>query len=118
MNEKIQNILMLGVLLVCSYVLYLMLCGNDNERGTEQLRNEITQVGDTNRAIADGIVEFEQGITVVEERISGSESRIDSAIQTSELLERNISEAGELVRECQRIVEEVRSRSKEGTPQT
>lgn len=118
MNEKLQNILMLALLLVCSIVLYLMLCGNDNERGAERVRNEITQVGDTNRAIANGVCEFEKGIVVVEERIASGESRIDNAVQTVELLERNTVKAGDLIRECQRIIEGIRARSEEGAPQT
>lgn len=106
---------MFGVLLVCSYVLYLMLCGNDHERGAERVRSELEQIGTTQRVVADGVIEFENGVAVIAEGISASESRIDNATKAVEFLEGNTDEARKLIDRCQRIIEEVRARSEKGT---
>ena len=112
MNEKNTNsrnslIIIVLAVLFCAYFLF---GGGDNGSGTGEIRNELDAVSRNQQSIADGIADVEGTADSITGSIDQSETAISGAAGTAAKLESNNRTAGELITECQQIIERVRSR--------
>lgn len=114
MNEnttKSRNYIIAGVLVVLLCALALRSCGvHDNGNGADAVREQLNAVGRNQQSIADGIADVEGTADSIAGSIDQSETAISGAAGTVAKLESNNKTAGELIAECQQIIERVRSR--------
>ena len=114
MNEnttKSRKYLIAGVFVILLCALALRSCGlHDNGSGTGEIRNELDAVGRNQQSIADGIADIKGTADSIAGSIDQSETAISGAAGTAAKLESNNRTAGELITECQQIIERVRSR--------
>ena len=115
MNEnttKSRNYIIAGVLVILLCALALRSCGlHDNGSGTGEIRNELDAVSRNQQSIADGIADVEGTADSIAGSIDQSETAISGAAGTAAKLESNNKTAGQLIAECQQIIERVRSRN-------
>ena len=114
MNEntiKSRNYIIAGVFVILLCALALRSCGvHDNGSRTGEIRNELDAVSRNQQSIADGIADVEGTADSIAGSIDQSETAISGAAGTAAKLESNNKSAGELITECQQIIERVRSR--------
>ena len=115
MNEnatKSRNYIIAGVLVILLCALALRSCGSlsDNGSGADAVREQLNAVSRNQQSIADGIADIEGTADSIAGSIDQSETAISGAAGTAAKLESNNKTAGQLITECQQIIERVRAR--------
>jgi peptidoglycan hydrolase CwlO-like protein len=117
MSDEKKKYVFYGIigLIIVSILACLFLCGgiSDNGAGIESVREQLNSAATTERELTEGIESAEARTENIQERVSKSEAGIDAATNRAEDVERNITSSGELIKECQRILENVRARGEE-----
>ena len=82
----------------------------DNGSGTGEIRNELDAAGSNQQSITDGIADVEGTADSIAGSIDQSETAISGAAGTVTKLEDNNKTAGQLIAECQQIINGIRAR--------
>lgn len=93
------------------------ICGGkklpDNGAGVESIGEQLDSAAGEQREITERIKSAEDRTQNIQGGIEQGEARIDNATERVENIERSITSTGELIAECQRILENVRRRGEE-----
>ena len=87
----------------------------DNGAGVESVREQLGSAETTEREITEGIESAEDKARGIQERIERSEGGIREAEERADGIKENLNDAGAIIAECQRILENVRRRGEEKT---
>jgi len=115
-NDEQKKYLVFGALiLIISFLLVLTgyFLGSrvsDNGYGAQPVGEQLKQAGDNQQELTKGIVGSKERAEDVEGRIDRSQEAIDSAAERTGRVENNVTEAGELISQSQRILKNVRAR--------
>ena len=122
MNEKtVKNrnyfyIVVLGVLLFAIYNLFGAGI-HDNGAGVDNVRGGIEQGVQSNRELQDGIGNATETVDRLADVLERSETTVDTAKGTAESLDRNLETAADAITKCKRIVDRIKQRNEERTPE-
>ena len=116
MIDDKKKYIIFGVLIILVSFL-LMLTGyflgsrvQDNGNGTQPVGEQLKQAGDSQQELTKGIVGAKERAESVEVRIDRGQKAVDSAAERTGRVEDNLTEAGELISQSQRILKDVRTR--------
>lgn len=121
-QEKSNNRLYIGVaiiaLVICAVYL-LRSCGNihDNGAGIDDVRSGIAESTESNRELQEQLSDAKKTTGSIEASIDRSEGAINDAEKTTGSIEHNLETAADAVTKCQRIVDGIKQRNAERTPQ-
>lgn len=100
-------------MLICICAYFLCWDISDNGAGIKPIREQLTTATEEQREFTKGIEGAEARIENIQERVSKSEAGIDAATNRAENVERDITSSGELIKECQQILSNIRARGEE-----
>lgn len=114
-NEKKKYMLCgaICLMLICICAYFLCRDVSDNGAGIKPIRDELTTATEEQREFTKGIEGAEFRTGNIQERVSKSEAGIDAATNRAENVERDITSSGELIKECQPILRDIRARGEE-----
>lgn len=119
LNENRKNIIIGAVIcvlfMVACYWAYSGKYIPDNRNGIEYIAGELKSATNTEREIAKRIKSAENRTAGIQERIGRSEEGIRDAQKRADGIEGNLNGTGELIAECQRILENIRDRRERKT---
>lgn len=101
----------LMLIFICAY--FLCRDVSDNGAGIKSIRDELTTATEEQRGLTKGIEGAEVRTENIQERVSKSEAGIDGAANRAEDVERELTSSGELIKECQQIIRDIRARGEE-----
>ena len=99
---KNEKIVYFGIGFVLGII--LMFCYGNHRAGVDETRNQLNEARTNQSAITEGISEAEN----TSKDIADTSRHIE---QSTERLETGIKDAGSLIKECQRILSQVRKRN-------
>lgn len=126
MNEKIKEFfiknyiaLILGVGVI-ALLLWLVLWTRTDNRRISQIREQLTEIGNSQQTITSGLGDStKQSATVTttigtsEEQIRTSQEQLNIANEKIGSASERLTEAGNLIKDCQSILKDVRRRAQE-----
>ena len=117
-NNRIYFIIIALVLCAVAYS-FLRSCGNiyDNGAGIDNVRGGIKQSVQSNRELQDGIGNATETVDRLADVLDRSETTVDAAKGTAESLDRNLETAADAITKCKRIVDRIKQRNEERTPE-
>lgn len=121
-QEKSNNRLYIGIVIValafCA-AYFMRSCGNiyDNGAGVDNVRGGIKQSVQSNRELQDGIGNATETVDRLADVLDRSETTVDAAKGTAESLDRNLETAADAITKCQSIVNGIKQRNEERTPE-
>ena len=124
-QEKSNNRLYIGIIIValafCA-VYFLRSCGageglrNYSDR-IDELGSRVEQSAAGNRELQSQLSDAEKTVGSLEASISRSEGAISEAEGTTGSIEHNLTTAADAITKCQRIVDRIKQRNEERTPE-
>ena len=121
-QKKSDNRLYIGIVIValafCA-AYFLRSCGNiyDNGAGVDNVRGGIKQSVQSNRELQDGIGNATETVDRLADVLDRSETTVDAAKGTAESLDLNLETAADAITKCQRIIDRIKQRNEERTPE-
>lgn len=126
MNEKIKEFfiknyiaLILGVGVIALF-LWLVLWTRTDNRRISQIREQLTEIGNSQQTITSGLGDstkqsatVTEGIGNSEERVRASQEQLNIANEKIGTASERLTEAGSLIKDCQSILKDVRRRAQE-----
>lgn len=113
MSDEKKKYVFCGVFcLVLIFICAYFLCRDisDSGAGIKPIREQLTTATGKQRALTKRIEGAEARTESIQERVSKSEAGIDAATNRAEDVERDLASSGELIKECQQILRDIRAR--------
>lgn len=118
-NHNRIYIIIIAVVLCTAFYSFLRSCGNihDNGAGVDNVRSGIKQSVQSNRELQDGIGNATETVDRLADVLNRSETTVDAAKGTAESLDSNLETAADAITKCKRIVDRIKQRNEERTPE-
>ncbi|WP_307745989.1 hypothetical protein [uncultured Phascolarctobacterium sp.] len=104
-------IIIIAIVVLCAAFYCIMRSGGDNGSGNNDIRNQLNEAGNAQQSITTGIENAENTADGIAGSIGESETAIGNAGTTVTRLEEQQRQSGEIIAECQRILEGIRTRN-------